>query len=1208
MLAPMARSEHSPHHPDVRQLRQRIGLTQQQFAERLLVTPLTVLRWESGQSKPRPLAVAKLRELEQEFAAGQTTGRDNTRTREPPALDFAGNPNAILAVAEAHRLAFGHQFNPTFASEIARIDPLPHQRIAVYEHMLRQDPLRFLLADDAGAGKTIMTGLAVREMLSRRRIRRVLVVAPAGLVGNWERELRTLFRLGFRIVAGEDARAGNPFRAGVGDRAIVSLDTLASGRAFARLKDADTPPYDMVVFDEAHKLAAATENNRTTKTRRYQLAEALAGCAAPGSDYAGLAWRCRHLLLLTATPHMGKDSPYHHLWRLLDPHAFATGEAYRRFPPQARARHFLRRTKEEMVDLQGRPLYRERICTTFRYDLTASEQALYDATTDYLSGTFGHTLANRGAAKLALGVFQRRLASSCWALLRSFDRRIERLERAAADLQSGETTLQDLSRQGRGWDRREDYFDAHGADDDYREGQPHEAHEDFEAEVLGAVVAVTIEDLHAEVATLNGLRQMARQVIDEGNEAKFVKLREVLEDGASGGEHGPGGAPEKWLVFTEHRDTLEYLTRRLEGLGHAGHIAQIHGGMDWRAREEQVAHFRQPRGARFCIATDAAGEGINLQFCARMANYDIPWNPARLEQRMGRIHRYGQAHDVTIANLVAASTREGRVLARLLEKLDAIRNALSSDKVFDVIGRLFENVSLKEVMGKTLTADGEREALATMDALTPQRVTALGEADRRIHGVRGDVAGRVKQLRGDIERERYLQLTPGYVRQFVPASARLLGLAIRGDLDGVFALTPQQPGVLDALLPALGSYAEAMRERLCVYRPKPSDEAPCIWLHPGEPVFDALTAHVIERFGNDALRGSIFIDPRANTPYLCHLAIATLRMEPSAGAAPRGAACEGEPLAGKEPEPAVPESTPQLLERRLVAVRQDEDGEPTICAVEPLLLLHPAEHVPPGAVPLAARSVGMRADAARLLAAFAQDELADARRTALRVALPERQRHLATGFDLRAAELAAERAALGKESAAEDLAAVKAAQGDLLTERTAALAALASEPDRIAPGDVNFIAHALAIPPPEDDHGQRYDERVEDIAVRLAAGWEREHGATVQDVSTPALARNAGLPNWPGFDLLATHPNGEIRRIEVKGRAGRDAIHMEANEWKQACHLGDQYWLYVVFDCATATPELLRVRDPFHELVANAKESASFAIAASAIVEAAQRD
>ena len=1180
--------------PGVRQLRQRFGLTQAQFAERLHVTPLTVLRWESGQSTPRPLALAKLRELAHELAAqeaGERRTGGNTPSRQalrnatrpqaaPLALDFAGNADAILAVAEAHRLAFGHQFNPAFATEISRIDPLPHQRIAVYEHMLRQDPLRFLLADDAGAGKTIMTGLAVREMLSRGRVARVLVVAPAGLVGNWERELRTLFRLRFRIVAGEDARAGNPFLGSAGgDLAIVSLDTLAGTRTFGRLASAETPPYDLAVFDEAHKLSAETANHRTTRTLRYQLAEALAGCSLPSSDYAGLAWHCRHLLLLTATPHMGKDSPYHHLWRLLDPRAFATGEACRRLPAEARARHFIRRTKEEMVDLAGKPLYRERICDTFKYELTPREQALYDATTAYLVGTFGHALGNPGAAKLALGVFQRRLASSCWALLRSFERRSERIERAIADLQSGETTLPDLASEARRLARREDYFDAHGAEDELQEGEAREAHEDFEIEVLGAMVAATIEDLQAEMETLSDLRRLAEQVIEDGNEAKFVKLREVLEADAD------AATPDKWLVFTEHRDTLDYLARRLEGLGYAGHIAQIHGGMDWREREDQVERFRQQGGARFCLATDAAGEGINLQFCARMANYDIPWNPARLEQRMGRIHRYGQARDVVIVNLVAASTREGRVLALLLDKLDAIRSALSSGKVFDVIGRLFDNVSLKEAMRKALTDDGEREAKTAIDqSLTPARMTALQDAERRLHGASGDVAGRLGQLQGDLERERYLQLTPGYVRQFVAASAGLLGLAIRGNLDGVFALAPQEAGASDALLPALAEYDVAMRDQLCVYRPKQREAATCIWLHPGEPVFDALAQCVIERFASDALRGSLFIDPRAKAPYLCHLATVSLHLAPAPGA---------------------PATTPQLLERRLVAVRQDEGGEPTMCPVEPLLLLHGAPEVPPGAVPLAARAVAMRAEAAGLLADFADGDLAEERRSALRGELPARQHRLAAGFDLRGAELAAQRAALGKADAAEELAVVKAAQRDLRAEKADALAALASEPERVAAGDVRFTAHALALPLPEGDE-RRYDERVEDIAVRIALAWERDRGATVQDVSKPELARHAGLSNWPGFDLLATHPNGEIRRIEVKGRAGRDAVQMENNEWTQACHLGGRYWLYVVFDCATATPQLQRVQDPFNRLFARSVGSAAFAIAASAIVEAAE--
>lgn len=330
-------------------------LTQAQFAERMAVTPLTIHRWETGQSRPRSLALDRLREVEESMAVRDADASPHAPAVSVP-LDFAGDPAAVLLVAEAYRLAHGHQFNAAFASETARIDPLPHQRIAVYERMLAQEPLRFLLADDAGAGKTIMTGLYIREMLFRQRIRRVLIVSPAGLVGNWERELRTLFRLQCRIVSGSDVRGGaNPFAGARGDRVIVSVDTLATERTFAALRDPEVAPFDLVVFDEAHKLSASRTEQRETKTRRYRLAEALVGAAADGGSsesitsgdvqFAGLTWAAKHLLLLTATPHMGKESPYFHLWRLLDHHTFGTPEALRRYPPEERQRHFIRRTK-----------------------------------------------------------------------------------------------------------------------------------------------------------------------------------------------------------------------------------------------------------------------------------------------------------------------------------------------------------------------------------------------------------------------------------------------------------------------------------------------------------------------------------------------------------------------------------------------------------------------------------------------------------------------------------------------------------------------------------------------------------------------------------------------------------------------------------------------------------------------------------------------
>ena len=1173
----------------VRRLRKGLGLTQSQFADRLGVTPITVHRWESGQSRPQRLATARLRELEDAAAPARGVPPEAAPAAIPTVpLDFAGNPDAISAVAEAVRLSHGYQFNPAFATEVSRIDALPHQRIAVYERMIPQQPLRFLLADDAGAGKTIMTGLYVREMLSRRRIRRVLIVPPAGLVGNWERELRTLFRLRFRIASGpgtprkgaDRAAAWNPFSGPESGLVVVSLDTLTGGRTFDALRQPGVSPYDLVVFDEAHKLSVVERQDGVRKRRRYELAEALAGCAGPASRYAGLGWSARHLLLLTATPHMGRDTPYHYLWRLLDPRVFATGEAFRRFPRESRDRHFIRRVKEEMVALDGTPLYRRRVCDTFSYDLSPGpdgEQGLYDATTAYLRRAYNRALDNRPAVRLAMGVFQRRLASSTVAVLRSFERRIAKIEQTIDDLRSGRVTASELRRRQRRLDRehREDFFDAHGADDDAGEAGDGERHEDFEEAMLGAVVAVTVEEMQTEIDVLADLAERARRLVASGRESKFERLREVLED--------PRHAGEKWLVFTEHRDTADYLIRRLEGFGYSGHVAQIHGGLAWPAREVEVERFRRPDGARFLVATDAAGEGINLQFCRLMVNYDIPWNPARLEQRMGRIHRYGQRHDVHIFNLVAGSTHEGRVLRVLLDKLDAIREELQSDKVFDVIGRLFENRSLREHMAEALTDEDERRVVDEVGSkLAAGRVDAIADADARVYGQPGEVAERLGSLRVDMDRERYLQLLPGYVRRFVQKSASLLDLEIRGDLDGLFSLAASRPGALDALLPALEDHPRPARGRLCVRRPT-ADE-PCIWLHPGEPVFDALMDQVMSQYVRDAVRGGIFTDPRAEAPYLFHLG-ATSVVERAGGPLP--------------------------VEQRLFGLRQDADGALSELPVEHLLLLHGAPEVAPGAVPLASRGGAMRASAA----AYAGQELSarpvEERRAALRAELPERRRRIGIGFDLRAADLAARRAKLAGRAAGADthdeLQAVKDEQRTLSTERRDVLARTDAAPERIRSGEVRFLAHALVVPARASDALERYDARVEETAVRIAAAWEEERGSAVRDVSTPGAARLAGLPDWPGFDLLATPPDGDVRNIEVKGRAAQSAVQLELNEWKQALHLGDRYWLYVVFDCATPAPRLVRVRDPFRRLLAKRRESSAWIVSAQSLIDAAEQ-
>ena len=549
------------------------------------------------------------------YRVGIENGSD---AEEPPSIDFTADPDVVRVVVEGERLTYGHLFNPAFATEISLIEPLPHQRIAVYDHMLQQSRLRFLLADDAGAGKTIMTGLYIREMLTRRLISRVLIVPPAGLVGNWEHELQHLFNLSFSIVNGSDAKTDNPFIGPDSDRLIVSVDTLRGDAMFSRLQEAGVVPYDLVVFDESHKLAADREPDlRLRKTDRYRLAEALAGISSEDERW-GLSWSCQHLLLLTATPHMGKDYPYYCLWRLLEPDALATIDAFNAYPVDARCRHFLRRTKEELVYFDGKPIYPPRYSDTLSYDLNTgdvSEQSLYDETTSYIQTYYNRAeVLNRSAARLAMSVFQRRLASSTYALLRSFERRQQKLAQLVEAMRSGKLDTTRLKESQRELDKQGDIFDEKTADEEEAEDE-REENEVAEEQVLEGVVPTTLAELEAELAQVTWLCELARKVYEAGSESKFEKLREVLLD--------PDYKQEKMIIFTEHRDTLDSLVQRVDGLGFTGQIAQIHGGMNYQERERQVAHFRKPveqGGAKYLVATDAAGEGINLQVCWLMVN------------------------------------------------------------------------------------------------------------------------------------------------------------------------------------------------------------------------------------------------------------------------------------------------------------------------------------------------------------------------------------------------------------------------------------------------------------------------------------------------------------------------------------------------------------------------------------------------------------
>src|SRR5712692_10203313 len=756
----------------IKTVRNSLGLSQQQFAELFAISSATVKLWEQGRLHPsqRDWQRIALAEVEGVEALQQNSYKKKVlheagigyhlAASVTPSLDFTASADVVRVVVEGERLTYGHLFNPAFATEISLIEPLPHQRMAVYEHMLKHNRLRFMLADDAGAGKTIMTGLYIREMLTRRLISHVLIVPPAGLVGNSEHEMRHLFNLSFRIVSGGDARASNPFTAPESDLVIVSIDTLRGDAMFSRLQEPDVLPYDLVIFDEAHKLAADREPDlRFRRTDRYRLAETLAGIPSEEPRWA-LTWSCHHLLLLTATPHMGKDYPYYCLWRLLEPDALASIDAFNGYPLEARRLHFIRRTKEELVYYDGKPMYPPRYSNTLSYDLQTgevSEQHLYDETTDYIQTYYNRAeVLNRSAARLAMSVFQRRLASSTYALLRSFERRRQKLALLIETMRSGKLNPARLKVTQMGLDKLGDVFDEKTADEEEAEaGQ--EENEVVEDQALEGVLATTLAELETELHQVDSLCELARRVFEAGSESKFEKLREVLLD--------PRYQQEKLIIFTEHRDTLDSLVRRLDGLGYTDQIAQIHGGMNYQEREVQVMHFRKPieqGGAKFLVATDAAGEGINLQVCWLMVNYDIPWNPARLEQRMGRIHRFGQKHPyVHIINLIAGKTREGSVMRTLLEKLEKIRKELGSDKVFDVVGRIFEGLSIKDYMERAVTADGEEEFERDVASrLTTDNVTAVQEREKHVYGASGDVRSQLPRLQLDVEQETYRKLLP----------------------------------------------------------------------------------------------------------------------------------------------------------------------------------------------------------------------------------------------------------------------------------------------------------------------------------------------------------------------------------------------------------------------------------------------------------------
>jgi len=763
-------------------------------------------------------------------------------------LSFTADGHHFRLASEAQRLSLAFLFDPLIAVNTSSVDPLPHQITAVYETMLNRRPLRFLLADDAGAGKTIMAGLLIKELIIRGDVARCLVIAPGSLVEQWQDELDQKFNLQFDILTNEGlqaARTGNWFQEH--NLCLCRLDKLSRNEDIQeKLLAVD---WDLIVVDEAHKMSATYFGGEKKETKRFKLGRKL-------SEHA------RQLLLLTATPHNGKEQDFHLFLSLLD------GDRFEGKPRDAAhtvdAGDIMRRmVKEQLVTMEGKPLFPDRFAYTVPYELSPEEAALYKNVTEYVCEQFSRAdnLDNdkrRGTVGFALTILQRRLASSPEAIFQSLRRRRERLEDRLRE--------EKLLRRGAApADRISQGTDLDEEDIDDLEDAPEQELESAQTEIVDqATTALTIAELEEEIRTLRTLESEAAKIKRSGNDTKWNKLSDgILENPEM---FDANRNRRKLIIFTEHRDTLNYLTEKLGSLlGDPNHVVTIHGQTPReRRRQLQEAFINDPE-VLILVATDAAGEGINLQRAHLMVNYDLPWNPNRIEQRFGRIHRIKQTEVCHLWNLVAMETREGHVFHRLLEKLDKQRKALGG-AVFDVLGRIFRDRSLRDLLIEAIREGDKPEVKAKLDQvidaeLDVERIRSLIEERFLVHETFN--TSRVREIRDQMERAQARKLQPHYIGSFFEEAFKMFGGQLhkreprRYEIRRVPADIRMRDRVVGTRAPVLNAYERVTFHKELV---RLDGKPPAALVAPGHPLLDATIDLVLERHRDTLRQGTVLID------------------------------------------------------------------------------------------------------------------------------------------------------------------------------------------------------------------------------------------------------------------------------------------------------------------------------------------------------------
>jgi len=1105
-------------------------------------------------------------ELTYKNAAGRLGSELLYRDREPTLevvdagriWSFESDVALFRLVSEAHRIQLAYLFDPVLAVHTSLIEPLPHQITAVYGDMLTRQPLRFLLADDPGAGKTIMAGLLIKELIARGDLHRCMIVCPGMLVEQWQDELDRRFHLPFEIMTNdklEAARTGNWFLEN--PLAICRLDKLSRNEDLqAKLEQTD---WDLVVVDEAHKMSASFFGGEIKETKRYKLGKLLSGLT-------------RNFLLMTATPHNGKEEDFQLFLALLDGDRFEG--RFRDGVHVADVSDLMRRmVKEHLLKFDGKRLFPERRAYTVGYKLSAGEADLYKQVTDYVRDEFNRADAlgsegHRGTIGFALTTLQRRLASSPEAIYQSIRRRRERLENRLR-----EERLLKRGAEAR-FEPPADVPEMTAEDIEELEDAPDAEIEATEEKVVDqATAARNIEELEAEISTLKRLESLALKVRRSGTDRKWDELRQLLQNNPEIVD--PEGNCHKIVIFSEHRDTLNYLVEQIRSLlGQPEAVVQIHGAMGREERRKAQESFTQDKDVQILVATDAAGEGINLQRAHLTVNYDLPWNPNRLEQRFGRIHRIGQNEVCHMWNLVAEETREGEVFTRILEELEQERIALGG-QVFDVMGKItFEGRPLRDLMIEAIRY-GERPEVR--DRLTRIVDEALDRAhlqdliEERALAHDSMDAARVREVREEMERAEARRLQPHFIASFFMEAFRLLGGTIREREPKRYEITHVPAAVRnrDRLIgrgdPMLPRYERVTFEKdLIAVQGKPLAEFIC----PGHPLLDSTIDLVMERYRELLKRGAVLIAPDQTGP---DLARALFYLE-------HGIQDARTDRFGNR----------RIVSRRMQFVEIDRDGAAHNAGYAPYLDYRPASDEERELLRGALESDWLSKDLERQAISYAVSNLVpehlaeirgrkDALIAKTEAAVRDRLTKEINYWDMRAEELKAQELA-GKTPRLNSGRARQRAD-DLQARLEKRLSELQQERQLSAMPPV-VVGGALVIPESmlrgikgvEPSPNVHERERVERLAMQAVLAAERQLGYEPRDVSDANC----------GYDIESRIPNsGRLRFIEVKGRvAGADTVTVTKNEILTGLNKPDDFILALVeVDGDSATPRY--VRHPF---------------------------